>query len=83
MAGERIVVSGNFLLDSESRMKAAAVGASRRPSSTMSCAAWTSIPPRPRAAGRVSQHAGHTYYFCSDDCKKQFDADPAKFTAHK
>jgi YHS domain-containing protein len=33
-----------------------------------------------RAAGRISVHAGQTIPFCSDDCKKQFDADPAKFT---
>lgn len=26
-----------------------------------------------------SQHAGKAYYFCSVDCKKQFDADPVGF----
>ncbi len=26
-----------------------------------------------------SEHMGKTYYFCCDDCKKQFDSDPHKF----
>jgi Cu+-exporting ATPase len=30
------------------------------------------------AAGR-SEHGGTVYYFCSEGCKQQFDADPAKF----
>ena len=30
------------------------------------------------AAGQ-SSHQGQTYYFCSTDCKQQFDANPAKY----
>ena len=30
------------------------------------------------AAGE-SQHDGQTYYFCSADCKRQFDNDPALY----
>ena len=26
-----------------------------------------------------SEYQGNTYYFCADDCKKEFDADPTKF----
>jgi len=81
--GDRIVVSGTFLLDSESRMKAAAVGVSRNTVEHDVVCGMDVDPAKARAAGRFSEHAGHTYYFCSDDCKKQFDADPAKFTAHK
>ena len=33
------------------------------------------------AAGRKSDVAGRTYYFCSDDCKKQFDKEPGKYAA--
>jgi len=33
------------------------------------------------AAGRTSQYQGRTYYFCADDCKKSFDANPAKYAA--
>lgn len=30
------------------------------------------------AAGQ-SQYGGRTFYFCSAQCKRQFDADPAKY----
>ncbi len=33
---------------------------------------------RAAAAGRMSEYEGTTYYFCADDCKKRFDADPAQ-----
>jgi len=78
--GDRIVVSGTFLLDSESRMKAAAAGTSAAAVEHDVICGMDVDPVKARAAGRVSDHAGHTYFFCSDDCKKQFDADPAKFT---
>ena len=25
-------------------------------------------------------HEGKTFYFCSQDCKKEFEKDPAKYT---
>ena len=31
------------------------------------------------AAGRTIVHEGHTYYFCADECKKQFEAAPGKW----
>ncbi len=33
----------------------------------------------PATAKGKSDHEGKTYYFCSDDCKKKFDADPKKY----
>lgn len=27
-----------------------------------------------------SEHEGTTYYFCSQACKEEFDADPASYT---
>ena len=33
------------------------------------------------AAGRTAVHEGHTYYFCADECKKKFEAEPAKYLA--
>ena len=30
-----------------------------------------------------AQHSGKTYYFCSDKCKKSFEADPGKYAAKK
>lgn len=32
----------------------------------------------PRAAGSA-EYQGKTYYFCSADCQRQFEANPAKF----
>jgi YHS domain-containing protein len=26
------------------------------------------------------EHAGHTYFFCSEHCRSQFEADPAAYT---
>jgi len=74
-SGERIVVAGNFLLDSESRMKAvAAEAAAKDPVCGMDV-----DPAEAKAAKRTSQHQGKAYFFCSDHCKKQFDKDPAKY----
>lgn len=36
-----------------------------------------------KADGRTSEYKGKTYYFCNDSCKKQFDADPAKYIEQK
>ncbi|HVK03058.1 MAG TPA: heavy metal translocating P-type ATPase [Armatimonadaceae bacterium] len=33
----------------------------------------------PAAAAGESRHGGATYYFCSDACKRTFDADPARY----
>jgi len=34
----------------------------------------------PANAPAKSQYNGQTYYFCSTECKKQFDADPQRYT---
>lgn len=33
----------------------------------------------PKTAAGKSDYLGKTYYFCSQGCKKAFDADPAKY----
>ncbi len=33
----------------------------------------------PHTAKYRAEHAGRTYYFCSDGCRKKFEADPAKY----
>jgi xanthine dehydrogenase accessory factor len=30
-------------------------------------------------AGRTSRHDGRDYYFCNPECRKAFDADPARY----
>ena len=79
-AGERIVTSGTFLLDSESRMKLAATGVQGMPLTDPVCG-MTVDEGKAKAAKRVSEYQGKTYGFCSDGCKKKFDAAPAKYLA--
>lgn len=81
MAGERIVVSGNFLLDSESRMKAAAVVDSPSQARVDPVCGMDVDELQAKAAGRSLEHAGTTYYFCSDDCRAKFAQHPEKFTS--
>ncbi|MGZ8447559.1 MAG: efflux RND transporter periplasmic adaptor subunit [Candidatus Deferrimicrobiaceae bacterium] len=76
--GERIVVSGNFLVDSESRMQLAAAGI---------YGAWHVDPVcamhvdegKAKAAGKTVDHGGKPYYFCSDDCVGKFRKEAAKY----
>jgi RND family efflux transporter MFP subunit len=79
MPGERIVVSGNFLLDSESRMRSASTGMSGTESIDPSCGMAVD-EGRSRAAGLTSQYRGKTYFFCSIECKHRFDKSPQKFS---
>jgi YHS domain-containing protein len=78
MDGEKIVVSGTFLIDSESRMKAAA-GIYGETSEDPVCGMEVD-QSKARAAGHVSLFNGQTYYFCSDECKVDFDKAPARYT---
>ena len=76
--GERIAVSGTFLLDSESRMKLAAAGARGAPAIDPVCGMRVD-EAKARAAKRFSEHQGKTYFFCNDGCKEEFDANPKEF----
>jgi RND family efflux transporter MFP subunit len=78
MPGERIVISGTFLIDSESRMKAAAKGVFGAAAKDPVCGMDVD-ERRATAAGRKSLYKGTTYYFCADECKKQFDAEPGRW----
>ncbi|MFB3855525.1 MAG: efflux RND transporter periplasmic adaptor subunit [Vicinamibacterales bacterium] len=79
MEGEHVVSAANFLLDSESRMQAASAGVFKAEIDPV-CRMDVDRDGA-RAGGRASTHNGVEYYFCSDDCKKKFDADPAKYLA--
>jgi len=79
-AGERVVVSGNFLLDSESRMKSTRSAASGVESTDPSCGMLVD-QGKARAAGFASEYGGKSYYFCSGTCKAEFDKSPAKYLA--
>ena len=79
--GEHIVVSGTFLIDSESRFRSAA-------------ASWNQAPPKevhdpvcgmgvdPGKADRLKGvFQGTTYYFCSESCKRKFEAHPQSYVS--
>ncbi len=75
-AGERIATSGTFLIDSESRLKTAAAG--MQPESTVVdpvCA----MPLADPASAKRADRSGKTYLFCSERCRRKFEADPARY----
>ncbi len=80
MEGERLVVSSTFLVDSESRMKAAAAGIFGTPRKDPVCGMDVD-ESRAKAAGRTSEFRGEIYYFCSDKCKEDFDKAPGKYAS--
>lgn len=120
--GEKIVTSGMFLIDSESRMKLAAArlmeDKAEQPAPSQAPAA--AVAPTPAAApapqptmpaadpqkssaekvkdpvcgmtvnqdqamadGLTAEVDGKTSYFCSADCKEQFEQDPQRFLTEK
>jgi RND family efflux transporter MFP subunit len=74
--GERIAVSGTFLLDSESRMKSAASGITGTPQQDPVCGMYVD-EAKARAKGLMIESGGKTNFFCSDDCKGKFNKQPA------
>lgn len=78
--GEKIVISGNFLIDSESRMKLAAAGFLGTVVKDPVCGNDLD-EVKAKSAGRKSDYQGKTYYFCSDGCQQKFDQTPERFAA--
>jgi RND family efflux transporter MFP subunit len=79
MPGERIVVSGSFLLDSEARMRAAAAGVHDAVTDVV-CGMEVDRGKATRA-GRLVRHEGTDYFFCSDDCRSLFQRNPGRYLA--
>jgi Cu(I)/Ag(I) efflux system membrane fusion protein len=76
--GERIVVSGTFLIDSESRMELAAAGMVENLSTDPVCGLPVSIR-KAEQSGWKRIYGEKTYYFCSGECRDRFDQDPGKY----
>ena len=85
--GDRIVTSGNFLVDSESRIRSAKVvgksprtelAASRDPVCGMPLDAKQSHDNR-----YTAKYQGETFSFCSEKCQKKFAQDPAMYAGEK
>jgi Cu(I)/Ag(I) efflux system membrane fusion protein len=80
--GERIVVSGTFLIDSESRMELAAAGMTGNLSQDPVCGRPVSVK-KAEDAGRTRVYEGKTYYFCSVECLESFDKDPQRYVGRE
>ncbi|MCX6923940.1 MAG: efflux RND transporter periplasmic adaptor subunit [Verrucomicrobia bacterium] len=85
--GEQIALSGNFLLDSESRIKLAAIGNGMKvaarsvggaPRKDPVCGMAVEADP---TGGLQSVYQGKTYYFCADTCKQKFTRNPSTYLA--
>ena len=76
--GEKIVVSANFLIDSESKLELAAAGIVGALSKDPVCGVDVSIN-KAEKAGRKGAYKGKTYYFSSDECKQQFEKNPSRY----
>ncbi len=79
LPGEKIVVSGNFLLDSESRLKNSSAGISGTPGKDPVCG-MALMEEWAKAAGLARQFAGKTYYFCGPEDMAKFDKAPKRYT---
>lgn len=77
--GEQIVVSGNFLIDSESRMNLAAAGLFGTPEKDPVCGMEV-YSGKMKKTGWTSVYADTTYYFCSGECKERFAEEHGQFT---
>ena len=78
-AGERIVASGTFLIDSESRFQLVAAGLTAAAEKDPVCG----MDVEPSTAKHKIQHKSKTYYFCSETCRKNFEAALAKYLEGK
>jgi membrane fusion protein, copper/silver efflux system len=76
--GEKIALSGNFLIDSESRLQLAASGMQALLVKDPVCGQEISQRKAERARLRAG-HGGKTYYFHSEDCKAQFEKEPERY----
>jgi len=76
--GEKIVLSGNFFLDSESRLQSVAQGIYGAMSLDPVCGMEVDEAAA-KALGRTTEYEGKTYYFCSKECNEQFDRNPGQY----
>jgi len=83
--GDRVVTSGNFLIDSESRIRSASVvsGGPKADETAEMKDPVCGMPLGSKHSGHTAAYHGETYSFCSDQCQKKFEADPAKYVGEK
>ena len=76
--GEKVAVSGNFLIDSESRMEIAALGPDLKMSADPVCGRYVDAEEA-EVLERTATYQNETFYFSSDQCKREFEKDPEKY----
>ena len=76
--GEKIVLSGNFLIDSEARMQQAASGILGKIGRDPVCG-MNVDEDRAKMEGNVREYKGKSYYFCSRESRDDFDKDPKRY----
>src|SRR6266566_5034399 len=94
-AGEKVVTSGNFLIDSESKMHSSALISPSAIKDVQLSSAQHAValrdpvcgmeldPNRASSAGHSEKYQGEVFQFCSDKCQKKFQQDPAKYAGVK
>jgi multidrug efflux pump subunit AcrA (membrane-fusion protein)/YHS domain-containing protein len=93
--GDRVVTSGNFLIDSESRMKPAALqtvnqkhnataiadSGSQEMSTALDPVCGMSVDRKKAVStGHSESYRNETFVFCSDKCQRKFQQEPGKFS---
>ncbi len=78
ISGEKIVVSGNFLIDSESRIQQAAAGITGKIARDPVCG-MNIDEDRAREEGRFLEYKGRTYFFCESKERDEFRKDPEHY----
>jgi Cu(I)/Ag(I) efflux system membrane fusion protein len=78
MDKERIVVAGTFMIDSESRMQAAAMGIYDEGVMDPVCGMYID-EKKARASGRTMKFGADTFYFCSPECMQDFMKNPRRY----
>jgi membrane fusion protein, copper/silver efflux system len=94
--GEKVVTSGNFLIDSESKMRSSALISPSAIKETHESSDQSEAlalrdpvcgmqldPNSSSSAEHVEKYQGEVFHFCSDKCQKKFQQDPAKYAGVK
>jgi YHS domain-containing protein len=76
--GEKIVVSGNFLIDSETRMQQAAAGITGKIGRDPVCG-MNIDEDRAREEGSFLEYKGRTYFFCDPREREDFGKEPERY----
>jgi len=79
MEGERIAVSGTFLLDSETRMRAGITKSSATSDAVDPVCGMNVDPDDALQADRVAEIGGRKFYFCAHACLHAFTQNPTKY----